>query len=151
MKACRRVAYLLDVNVLIARTDPRHEYHNAVSAWLDGVGGEPLLVCPLVENGFLRIYGHPSYPGGPGSPKKAAVDLRDILKLSNADFIPDTISIRDSGVFISLAGLSPRQLNDVYLLGLAASRGARFATLDGRIPTAAVRGGETALQVIPKQ
>ncbi|TVR55625.1 MAG: VapC toxin family PIN domain ribonuclease [Spirochaetaceae bacterium] len=143
------MAYLLDINVLIARTDPRHESHAAVSAWLEGVAGERLLFCPLVENGFLRIYGHPSYPEGPASPEKAAVDLCNMLRLPNAEFITDEISIRDRGVFVSLSGLSPRQLTDVYLLGLAASRGARFATLDGRIPTAAVRGGEAALQVIP--
>ncbi len=101
-----------------------------------------------MENGFLRVYGHPSYPGGPGSPERAAVDLREMLSLSNADFIPDTISVRDSGLLVALACLSPRQLTDVYPLGLAVSRGARFVTLDGRIPAAAVRGGESGLLAI---
>ena len=102
-----------------------------------------------MENGFLRVYGHHSYPGGPGSPAKAIVDLRDMLTLPNAAFVPDDISIRDTGLFAATAGLTPRQLTDVYLLGLAVSKGAHFATLDGRIPAAAVRGGVDALCVIP--
>lgn len=84
-----------------------------MSEWLDRMASECLLFCPLVENGFLRIYSHPGYPGGPGSPEKAAVDLHDI-----------------------------------YLLGLSVSKGARFATLDGRVPAEAVRGGSEALTVI---
>ena len=105
------MAYLLDMNVLIARTDPRHESHAAVRSWMATVGNEQLLFCPLVENGFLSIYGHPAYPQGPGSPGRA----------------------------------------DVYLLGLAVSKGARLATLDGRIPASAVHGGHDALTVIPQQ
>lgn len=101
------MAYLLDVNVLIARTDPWHEANASVTAWLDRIAGERLLVCPLVENGFLRIYGHPDYPGGPGAPAKAAVDLRDILRLPNAQFVAEDISIRDEGIFHSIAEVPP--------------------------------------------
>ncbi len=145
------MSYLLDVNVLIARTDPRHESHAAVRAWLDGLGTEPILFCPLVENGFLRIYGHPSYPGGPRTPGRAAVDLDDMRALPNAAFIPDDVSIHDTELFDRTPELAPRQLTDVYLLGLAVSKGARFATLDGRIPASSVRGGHDALTVIPQE
>jgi len=143
------VPFLLDVNVLIARSDPRHESHAAVRAWLGTVGSESLLFCPLVENGFLRIFGHPRYPGGPGSPAAASDDLAVMRALPNAALIPDDVSIQDPDLFGSLANLTPRQLADVYLLGLAVSRGARFATLDGRIPAGAVRNETDALVVIP--
>lgn len=143
--------FLLDVNVLIARSDPRHESHAAVRAWLGTVGSESLLFCPLVENGFLRIFGHPGYPGGPGSPAAASDDLAVMRALPNAALIPDDVSIQDPDLFGSLADLTPRQLTDVYLLGLAVSRGARFATLDGRIPAGAVRNGTDALIVIPQE
>jgi len=113
------------------------------------VGSESLLFCPLVENGFLRIFGHPRYPGGPGSPAAASDDLAVMRALPNAALIPDDVSIQDPDLFGSLANLTPRQLADVYLLGLAVSRGARFATLDGRIPAGAVRNGTDALVVIP--
>ena len=142
------MAYLLDVNVLIARTDPWHEANAAVTSWLDEIAGARLLFCPLVENGFLRIYGHPDYPGGPGSPGNAAIDLRDMLELPNAEFVPEDVSIRDESLFASIDGLTPRQLTDVYLLGLSVSKGACFATLDGRVAAAVVRGGSEALTVI---
>lgn len=142
------MAYLLDVNVLIARTDPWHEANGAVGAWLDQITGERLLFCPLVENGFLRIYGHPNYPGGPGSPGKAAIDLHHMLELPNAEFVSEDLSIRDTGIFRLIESVTPRQLTDLYLLGLSVSKGARFATLDGRVPVDAVRGGSEALTVI---
>jgi len=41
------------------------------------------------------------------------------------------------------------QLTDVYLLGLAAHKGGKLATLDSRINARAVRGGREALFVIP--
>ncbi len=145
------MAYLLDVNVLIARTDPRHESHHAVRSWLARAGAEQLLFCPIVENGFLRIYGHASYPEGPGSPGRAAVDLRDMRALPNAMFVPDDVSIDDTALFLSTTDLTPRQLTDVYLLGLAVSKGARFATLDGRIAAHCVRDGQDALTVISRQ
>ncbi len=71
--------------------------------------------------------------------------------LPNAAFVPDDVSISDTALFPSTAGLTPRQITDVYLLGLAVSKGARFATLDGRVPADTVRGGPDALTVIPQK
>ncbi|MFP4378401.1 MAG: TA system VapC family ribonuclease toxin [Spirochaetales bacterium] len=144
------MSFLLDVNVLIARSDPRHESHAAVRAWFSTVGNEPLLFCPLVENGFLRIFGHSGYPGGPGTPAAAREDLAVMRALPNARLIPDDVSVLDSGLFGSLEELTPRQLTDVYLLGLSVSRGALFATLDTRVPSRTVRDGVDALVIIPQ-
>jgi len=35
--------------------------------------------CPLTENAFLRILGHPSYPKGPGSPSAARTLLQEFI------------------------------------------------------------------------
>jgi hypothetical protein len=40
------------------------------------------------------------------------------------------------------------QITDVYLLGLAVHKRGKLATLDQRIPAAAVRGGRKALELI---
>ncbi len=45
--------------------------------------------------------------------------------------------------------LTPSRVTDLYLLALAASNRAIFATFDQRIPASAVSGGEKALEVIP--
>ena len=51
--------------------------------------------------------------------------------------------------FNSLAGVTPKQLTDVYLLGLAASEGIDFVTTDSRIHHDAVVRGKDMLHVIP--
>lgn len=62
---------LLDINVLIARADPAHVFHKRALEWLASLKNASLATCPLTENGFLRIYGNPVYPDGPGSPAEA--------------------------------------------------------------------------------
>jgi hypothetical protein len=140
--------FLVDINVLIARTDPRHEYHERVVRWEENHGSDFLVTCPLTENGFLRIYGHPKYPEGPGSPAEALVELRHIRALPNHRFIGDTLTIADATAFRSLDGVSPSQITDVYLLALARRNGLQFATLDTRLPPEGARPDGAGLHVI---
>lgn len=149
-RGCSPVPFLLDVNVLIARMDSRHEHHLRVVRWERDHAQDLLVTCPLTENGFARIYGHPAYPGGPGSPAEALAELRHVRSLPSHRFVSDSISIGDSSVFAPFGGVTPRQLTDVYLLGLAASLGISFATTDSRVPAHLVRGGLEALHVIPE-
>lgn len=142
------MAYLLDVNVLIARSDASHEFHVPAKQWLAERAGEPILVCPLVENGFVRILGHPQYPGGPGSPAGAPEHLRLLRERPDVHFVADDVSIADGSIFRLDDDLTSRQLTDVYLLGLAVSLGARFVTLDGRTSAGQVHGAGNALVVI---
>ena len=142
------MAFLLDVNVLIARVDPRHEHHDRILRWERVHAEEPLVTCPLTENGFLRIYGHPNYPGGPGSPSEALVELECLRSMSFHRFVSDSISLAEADSFLSLKGVSPKQLSDLYLLGLAVRNGFSFATTDSKVPARLVRGGMKALHVI---
>ena len=142
--------FLLDVNVLIARMDSRHEHHSRVVRWEERHAGELLVTCPITENGFVRIYGHLNYPRGPGSPAEAMIELRYLRALPVHRFLEDSLSLADTEMFPGLAGVSPRQLSDIYLLGLAAHHGIQFATLDSRVPVGLVRGGEEALHAIPE-
>ena len=64
-------------------------------------------------------------------------------------FLGDIVSINDPGVFRSLAGIGPKQITDVYLLGLAAKNRISFATFDGGAPADRVVGGNAALCLIP--
>ena len=62
-------------------------------------------------------------------------------------FWPDDISILE---MLELdAAITHSQITDLYLLGLAAHKGGKLATLDSRINATAVRGGREALFVIP--
>jgi uncharacterized protein len=142
------MAFILDVNVLIARVDPRHEHHDRVLGWERRHAGDALVTCPLTENGFLRVYGHPGYPGGPGSPSEALVELECLRALPVHRFVSDSLSLAEADLFMSLKGVSPRQLSDLYLLGLAVRNGVSFATTDSKIPARLVKGGTRALHVI---
>jgi hypothetical protein len=142
------VAFLLDINVLIARTDPRHEHHERVVRWESDHADEPFVTCPLTENGFVRIYGHPGYPGGPGSPAEAMVELQHLRSLPRHRFVQDSLSLADRRLFSTLQRISPGQLTDVYLLGLAAVNGILFATTDERVLVKRVRGGREAFHLI---
>ena len=73
--------------------------------------------------------------------------LRRFCAAKGHQFWIEDVSIRDvlqPGVVIT-----PAQVTDVFLLGLAAHKGCKLATLDQRIPASAVRDGPQALEPIP--
>lgn len=141
--------HLLDVNVLIAVADPAHAFHADFLAWYARRQPSALATCPLTENGFLRIYGHPSYACGPGSPAGALPPLRALRARAGSVFLSDSFSLADPHAGIVTGGLTPRQLTDVYLWALAHRNGGIFATFDTRIPLAAYPSGAGALEIIP--
>lgn len=140
---------LLDANVLLALADAGHEFHLRAWAWFRPLAKSGWATCPLTENALLRIMGQPSYPNGPGSPEQVLPLLTQMRTAVGHHFWPDAISFTDSEIFGSLHKLSPRQLTDVYLLGLARHHSARFATFDSRIQAEAVIESTAHLEVIP--
>ena len=141
--------HLLDVSVLVALCDAAHEFHDAANDWFRRIRPDGWATCPLTENGLVRILGHPSYPGGTGSPAKARPLLQALLRTPGHNFWPDDVSICDSVAFPSLARSNSASLSDLYLLGLALGHGASFATFDRRIDPAELPGGAAALVQVP--
>lgn len=140
---------LLDINVLIARADPAHVFHERAVSWMGSLKNASIATCPITENGFLRIFGNPVYPDGPGSPVAAGPLLAALRRLPQHVFLTDDISLGDTARIPTLAGVGHSQLTDLYLLALAARHSAIFATFDRRIDPAMVVGGTDALRVIP--
>jgi len=139
---------LADISVLIALADPRHVHHVAARNWLATHPEIGLATCPLTESGFLRIYGHPSYPHGPGSPEKALMDLKAYRARRGHHFLPCDLSFADP-LFTSLTGLAPQRVTGIYLVALALKYGIRFATFDANLPAKLVARGAQAVDVIP--
>jgi len=139
---------LADLNVLIALADPNHANYQAARTWLAARPRLGLATCALTENGFLRIYGHPSYPNGPGSPGKALLDLKAYRSRRGHRFLPCDLSF-DDPLFADIKGLTPKQLTDVYLAGLALKHGTKLATFDSTIPVEVLAGGSQAIEQIP--
>jgi toxin-antitoxin system PIN domain toxin len=138
--------HLLDVNVLLALADPQHIHHEAAHSWFASRGRGRWATCPVTENGFVRIAGHPSYPNRPGEASVALELLRGMCAADGHAFWADSISLREA--LTSGGSLTHGQVTDVYLLALAVSSGGRLATLDQHIPASLVRGGPAAIEVI---
>ena len=123
--------YLLDLNLLIALTDPEHVGHSRVIAWHSQIGDARLLLCPITESGFVRLSTMPSVGGRTMS--EALARLRMIVALPNCESLP----IADSWLSL-VQPLAPRllghrQVTDALLLGLAIRNQAILVTLDRAI------------------
>ena len=140
---------LFDVNTLLARFDTKHVHHKRVSTYLDSQRDVRIHTCPITENGFLRIFSHPSYPSGPGNMPDAFDQLGRIRSIPGHTFVHDNLSLCDHGSFPDIPAASPKQLTDLYLLALAVRHRIRFATLDGKIPAHLIPGGSDACLIIP--
>lgn len=140
--------YLLDVNVLIALVDPAHVQHDQAHEWFAQVGRKAFATCPLTENGLVRIVGHPRYPNSPGPPGVVLRSLVAIRSLAGHRFWPDDLSIADEGLIAAGLLTSHSRVTDSYLLALAHANGGRLATMDQKLATEVVRGGEKALELI---
>ena len=132
---------LLDVNVLIALIDPGHIHHGKAHDWLDVNEGNGWATCPLTENGFVRILSQANYPR-PLPAAEAMRRLRRAMAEGNHAFWGADISLLDQQRFNSVHILGPKQLTDIYLLGLAVKNGGRLVTFDRTIPRSAVIGAE---------
>lgn len=139
--------YLLDVNLLLALSDPMHVHHDIAHQWFALTGSQSWATCPLTENGYVRIASHPGYPNRPGDVGTVLAILRQFCAGSGHQFWAEDVSIRE--LLVPGVAVTHSHVTDVYLLGLAVHKGGNLATLDSRIPVAAVQGGVEAIEVIP--
>lgn len=115
--------HLLDVNLLIAGIVQTHSQHARASAWLSG---KKIVLCPIVELGFLRISTNQKSAIGLTMDRARGV-LERFASERATERIPDDLPALDS---------HPRtsdQVTDHYLANLAARHGFKLATLDGRM------------------
>lgn len=141
--------FLPDVNALLALLDPMHVHHEAAHRWYTSQTPLRLLLCSHVENGVIRVASQPKYPNCLGTSNRVRDVLREFVQKVNTAFCKKDVSLLDDEVLLQPGGLTPSRVSDLYLLALAASNDARFATFDLRIPAEAVAGGSAALELIP--
>ena len=142
------MTFLLDVNVLIALIDPAHVHHDIANRWFEAEGRSDWATCPITQNGVLRVVGNPRYGNHPGPPAVVADVLTRLVALDGHSFWPDDVSLLDKRLVDGSRLLNAAHLTDTYLLALARSKAGRLATLDRRLVTSAVMGGEAARRVI---
>lgn len=139
--------YLLDVNLLLALADPMHVHHDRVHRWFGTTGQHAWATCPITENAFVRVASHPHYPNRPGDSAVILGLLRQFCTHSGHVFWSDDASLRT--LLTPGAVFTHNHVTDVYLLGLAAMRGGKLATLDQHIVVSNVANGDNAIEVLP--
>jgi toxin-antitoxin system PIN domain toxin len=132
---------LLDVNILIALIDPAHEFHLPAHVWFRRNRRHGWATCPFTENGCVRIMSKPGYPFPGLTAERVQGILIELTRVAGHIFWPDSLSVLDKSTF-RLAGAGPRNITDIYLVGLAVANGARLATFDRSITADHVIGGE---------
>jgi uncharacterized protein len=121
---------LLDLNVLIALADQRHDHHQIARAWFASGGKENWGICPLTEAGFLRVTTNPVYRPNPHTLERAIAVLQALQGLPGYWYW----EIKDSWVNLTapfaarIAG--QQQVTDAYLLGLALKEKGVLVTFD---------------------
>ncbi|MFT4230014.1 MAG: PIN domain-containing protein [Microbacterium sp.] len=138
--------HVLDVNVVIALVDPLHVHHERAHRWFAG-RDDAWHTSPTVQNGALRILGHPRYPNSQPLPV-VIKSVSSLVSHHGHEFLPDGVSLLTGDVRTDRM-LASSQVTDAYLLALAASAGALLATFDTKLVTAAVPGGGAALFPVP--
>jgi hypothetical protein len=128
---------LLDVNVLIALLDADHVLHAGATHWFSAHAAEGWASCPITQNGCVRVMAGAGYPNP--LPVSAIVErLAEATAHKLHEFWPDEVSLLDASVVDSSRVHGSRQVTDLYLLALAASRHSRLVTFDRSIPIEAV-------------
>jgi hypothetical protein len=115
--------HLLDVNLLIAGIVQTHSLHFQARIWLSD---KQIVLCPLVELGFLRISTNKRSAIGL-TMDRATRALERFASERKADRIPDDLPALES---------HPRtsdQVTDHYLANLALKHGFKLATFDKQL------------------
>lgn len=128
---------LFDLNFLIAMVDAQHLHHDLAQNWWAANRAAGWASCPLTQNGFIRVLSQPSYLNP--IPLTEAIDVLRDAQGENHEFWSGDISLLDAKLFDHDRILGPKQLTDIYLLGLAVKNGGRLVTFDRAIPVKAVR------------
>ena len=148
MSAARRTA-LLDVNLLIALFDPDHVHHEIAHDWFADHRDRGWATCSLTENGFLRAAAVLPRSRQLVTVPMLADNLRTFRSSGHHEFWTDDLSVLDDRLFNAEQIRGHQQIAGVYLLGLAVKHKGLLATLDQRIPLAAVKGAtRESLEVI---
>lgn len=123
-------AFLLDVSTLIALAWPTHSAHERVQTWFSRNSGQGWATCPFTECAFVRIVSNPAF-----SPNFLTLPAAVRLLTLNVNhpthrFWADDLPLEDAFRHFSGRILGHNQVTDGYLLGLAAHKKGKLATLD---------------------
>lgn len=138
--------HLLDVNVLLALTWPRHESHVAAHSWFAKSGRRAWATNPLTQLGVLRLLTNPAVTQGAVSAATALEVLREATSHPGHEFWP-----LDRNTLLGLKAVAGRlrghrQWTDALLLSHATERDGVLVTFDSGLKELAA--GESSGRVL---
>jgi toxin-antitoxin system PIN domain toxin len=140
----RRVA-LLDVNVLVALFQPDHVHHELAHDWFAENRQGGWATCPVTETGLVRLLANPRVHVGGIAVSAVLERLRRLQSDPTHQWWEANVSFADAALFQLMAIQGHRQVTDVYLAGLAHSRGGKLVTFDRAVLWSAIRGAKPSL------
>jgi toxin-antitoxin system PIN domain toxin len=137
---------LIDANVLLALAWPNHQFHAAAHRWFarEAVGG--WATCAFTQLAFVRLSANPAFTRFPAAPAEAARLLGLCTGHAGHRFWESAPALAPADF---ARALGHQQVNDAYLLALAAHRRGRLVTFDTRIPALAGPSAERVLVLAP--
>jgi len=131
---------LADVNVLLALAWPSHPFHGRAAQRLGGAA--PWATCPLTRTAFVRLSSNPAVVGQAVTPAEAWHLLAGWLR--DKEHVP--VDREPPGFAAHFAAalarcLGHRQVNDAYLVALAAAHRIRLLTFDAPLEALASEPG----------
>lgn len=140
---------LLDVNVLVAITNPTHLRHEPAHRWIGALPqGARWSTTPMTEAAFVRLMTNPLVAGREISAATAIGVLAQLRALDDHVFLPDASSLADPRIDVStLAGT--KQVTDLHLVNVAAANDAVLATFDARIAAGLAPPDRRHVELIP--
>jgi hypothetical protein len=129
-----RARYLLDVNVLIALTEPAHARYRTATKWF-AIPGLSWGMCAFSEAGFLRLTASPSV--GRHSVAEGESVLTALTTLPGYRYWPIAASWATLVAPFRERLYGHQQITDALLLGLAIKENGVLVTLDRAIKSLA--------------
>jgi hypothetical protein len=126
---------LLDVNVLVALTEPAHIHHREAQDWLNSSGKSSWGLCPSTEAGFVRVTTNPAFRPVPRSMGQAMAILQMMKEYPGYSYweIDESASWMNITAPFAARIAGHRQVTDAYLLGMAIKKDGLLVTFDAAI------------------
>jgi uncharacterized protein len=124
------MAYLLDLNLLIALVSEDHIYHSSAMEWFDTPSLQWAL-CPFTEAGLLRFLTHPKTGNLPMD--EAVAILSSLKREPGYHYLPVAADWHQTTAPFAAGLHGHNQITDAFLLGIAIREGVILATFDKAI------------------
>lgn len=130
------MAYLLDVNMLVALSRREHALHAPATRWFADGASAGWATTPVTEAALVRLSMNARVSDRPVSWATALQAVATMRSVPGHRWVADDVDLVENGITARVRVVGHRQVTDVHLAALAAHHGLRLATLDRAVSDA---------------